>query len=766
MKKANKALAALLAASMVAGSLAGCGSSTATDATGSTESAAANESTTGAGDSTATGSSDTLVAATNHFEGKFSPFFAASAEDQDIVEMTQMLLAGTDRQGAVIMNGIEGETRPYNGTDYTYYSPSNIVMTENEDGTVYYDVTIRDDLKFSDGTPVDIDDAIFTLYVYADPTYDGSTTIYSQPIVGMEEYRSGMATLSSLIAAAGEDNTDFSLWTEEQQTAFWAAVNDGGVKFAQEIVDYMTQNNGATDVVSAAAGWGFELPEGADAKAFFLAIGDKYGWSFSAMEAETAGSALADLIPADVYDFATMGIETGTSADHIEGIQKTGDYSMRIVTSEVSANMIYQLGIPVAPLHYYGDESMYDYENNKFGFEKGDLSKVRSVTSKPLGAGPFTFNEYKNGIVYLDANPNYYQGEPKVKHLNFLESLEDDKVVGIEAGTIDISEPSYTTEVRNQVTEYNGGDDTLDGSKVTMRMYDFLGYGYVGLSADNVKVGNDPASEESKDLRKAIATVISVYRDEGIDSYYGDSASIINYPISNTSWAAPQVTDDGYQIAYSVDVEGNPIYTEGMSAEDKYAAALQAALGFFEAAGYTVADGKLTAAPEGAKLSCQINIGANGSGDHPSFLVLKNAADALASIGFTLTVNDISNAAELYQSYQSGEAEGWAAAWGETPDPDMYQLYHSEGSTNYYKINDADLDDMIVAARQSVDQTYRKGLYKAAMEIIMDWGVEIPIYQRSECFLFSSERVNTSTLTPDMTPYWGWMAEVEKIELN
>ena len=766
MKKANKALAALLAASMVAGSLAGCGSSTATDATGSTESAAANESTTGAGDSTATGSSDTLVAATNHFEGKFSPFFAASAEDQDIVEMTQMLLAGTDRQGAVIMNGIEGETRPYNGTDYTYYSPSNIVMTENEDGTVYYDVTIRDDLKFSDGTPVDIDDAIFTLYVYADPTYDGSTTIYSQPIVGMEEYRSGMATLSSLIAAAGEDNTDFSLWTEEQQTAFWAAVNDGGVKFAQEIVDYMTQNNVATDVVSAAAGWGFELPEGADAKAFFLAIGDKYGWSFSAMEAETAGSALADLIPADVYDFATMGIETGTSADHIEGIQKTGDYSMRIVTSEVSANMIYQLGIPVAPLHYYGDESLYDYENNKFGFEKGDLSKVRSVTSKPLGAGPFTFNEYKNGIVYLDANPNYYQGEPKVKHLNFLESLEDDKVVGIEAGTIDISEPSYTTEVRNQVTEYNGGDDTLDGSKVTMRMYDFLGYGYVGLSADNVKVGNDPASEESKDLRKAIATVISVYRDEGIDSYYGDSASIINYPISNTSWAAPQVTDDGYQIAYSVDVEGNPIYTEGMSAEDKYAAALQAALGFFEAAGYTVADGKLTAAPEGAKLSCQINIGANGSGDHPSFLVLKNAADALASIGFTLTVNDISNAAELYQSYQSGEAEGWAAAWGATPDPDMYQLYHSEGSTNYYKINDADLDDMIVAARQSVDQTYRKGLYKAAMEIIMDWGVEIPIYQRSECFLFSSERVNTSTLTHDMTPYWGWMAEVEKIELN
>ena len=87
-------------------------------------------------------------------------------------------------------------------------------------------------------------------------------------------------------------------------------------------------------------------------------------------------------------------------------------------------------------------------------------------------------------------------------------------------------------------------------------------------------------------------TVIAAYRDEGIDSYYGDTATVINYPISNTSWAAPSVTDDGYQIAYSTDVDGNEIYTSDMKSEDKYAAALQAALGYFEAAGYTVANGR------------------------------------------------------------------------------------------------------------------------------------------------------------------------------
>ncbi len=764
MKQAKKLLALFLAAAMLTGTLASCNNNSGNSGeTSGTESSNEN-STPDEGEK-----SDTLVASSNHFEGKFSPFFAASAEDINIMNMTQISLLGTDRVGAIVENGIEGETRSYNGTDYTYNGVADLKVTENDDGTVYYDFTMRDDLKFSDGTPVDIDDVIFSMYVYADPTYDGSTTLYSQPIQGMEEYRSGMGTLSALIAAAGEDNTDYTYWTEEQQKAFWDAVNDGGAAFAQSIVDSCVASGLCKEgeVAKAAENWAYPgLPEDATAKDFFMAIGEAYGWNFSAMEAEAADKALADLIPEDVYNYSTVGVETGDSAESISGIQRTGDYSMRVVATEVAANMVYQLAVQIAPLHYYGDESKYDYENNKFGFDKGDLSSIREKTTKPMGAGAYTFKDYSNGTVYLEANPNYYKGEPKIKNVNFLETLEDDKVTGIEAGTIDIGDPSYSTDVRDQITQYNGGDDSLDGDKITIKLYDFLGYGYLAMSADNVKVGSDPASDASKNLRKAIATVIAVYRDEGIDSYYGDTASVINYPISSTSWAAPQVTDDGYQVAYSVDVDGNPIYTDGMSSQERYDAALKAALGYFEAAGYTVKDGKLTAAPDGAKLEYQVNIGGNGSGDHPSFLMLKNASDALATIGFTLSINDITEAADLYQSYQSGVAELWAAAWGATPDPDMYQIYHSKGSTNYYKINDSELDDLIIAARQSTDQTYRKGLYKAAMEIVMDWAIEIPIYQRSECYIFSTERVNISTLTPDMTPYWNWMAEVEKLEMN
>ncbi len=287
----------------------------------------------------------------------------------------------------MVLNGIEGETREYNGTDYTYHGPADCVVTENADGTVTYDIKLREDLKFSDGEPVTIDDVIFSMYVFLDPTYDGSVTMYSTPIVGLDEYRSSMTTLSKLIAEAGEDNTDNTKFTAEQQKAFWDAVNDGGVKFAQEIIDKCVENGAAADAndaAGAAAAWNLgELPAGATAKDMFELIGANYDWSFSAMEAETAGTALSDLIPEDVYAYSTTGVNVGDAVASVAGIVKTGDYSMTLTTTELSTTMIYQLQMPIAPLHYYGDESLYDYDNNSFRFAKGDLSSVRAKTSAP-----------------------------------------------------------------------------------------------------------------------------------------------------------------------------------------------------------------------------------------------------------------------------------------------------------------------------------------------------------------------------------------------
>ena len=770
MKNAKRTLALLLALVMSLSLLAGCGTQ------GNTSGGA----TTG---------ETPLVVGYSPFSSKFSPFFSETAYDQDVYVMTQLGLLTSDRTGAIIYKGIEGETVNYNGTDYTYYGPADLEVVENADGTVDYNFTLREDLKFSDGEPLTVDDVIFSMYVLCDPTYEGNSTLYAQPIVGMAEYRAGMTTLSKALAAAGRGNTDFTNWTEEQQTKFWDNFDKGLVPFAQEICDYVVSAGAAaeTDSVAAKASqWGFTLADDATVEDFAMAIGEQYGWIFSAMEAETAGSALSDLMDADVYnDYPVMGVKTGESADSITGIKKIDDYHMTVTMTKVDAVAIYQLGISIAPMHYYGNKDLYDYDNNSFGFPKGDLSSVRAKTTQPMGAGPYKFIKFENGTVYFEANENYFQGAPKTKYVNFLECIsDDDKLNGVTTGTIDITDPSMSSDTADAIATANSNGE-LTGDKVTTDLVNNLGYGYIGMNSVVMSVGGEPSSQASKDLRKAFGTILSVYRDVAIDSYYGERASVINYPISDTSWAAPRPSDDGYKVAFSTDVNGNDIYTSDMSAEDKYAAAKTAALGYLEAAGYTVADGKVTAAPEGAKMEYEVWIPADGKGDHPSFMILTLAKDALAEIGMTLTIKDLTNSADLWTALEAQQVAMWAAAWGATVDPDMYQIYYSDvadagsatdgqnplggsaqGGSNYmYCIADPELDQLIMDARATTDQTYRKAMYKACLDIVIDWAVEIPVYQRQNAIIFSSERVNMDTVTPDITTFYGWLSEVQNIEL-
>lgn len=776
MKNAKRTLALLLALVMSLSLLAGCG-----DQNGNTS-----------GGNTA---SDTpLVVGYAPFSSKFSPFFSETAYDQDVWVMTQLGLLTSDRTGAIIYKGIEGETIDYNGTDYTYYGPADLEVTENADGTVYYDFTLRDDLKFSDGEPLTIDDVIFSMYVLCDPTYEGNSTLYAQPIQGMEAYRSGMSARQELILAAGPDGYSANdYYTEDQYNTFWAAFNAAGVKFAQEILDYLVAAgaNAETDSVAAkAANWGFTLADDATVEDFWAAIVEKYGYDLSddGINAEKASSSISELLTAELGDRAgefSAGVQTGESAANISGIQKTGDYSMRIVMTKVDAVAIYQLGVTIAPMHYYGDKSLYDYDNNSFGFPKGDLSSVRAKTTQPMGAGPYKFVKFENGTVYFEANESYFQGAPKTKYVNFKECIsDDDKLNGVTTGTIDITDPSMSSDTAEAIVAANSNGE-LTGDKVTTDLVNNLGYGYIGMNAVVMSVGGDPSSQASKDLRKAFGTILSVYRDVAIDSYYGERASVINYPISDTSWAAPRPSDDGYKVAFSTDVEGNDIYTSDMSAEDKYAAAKTAALGYLEAAGYTVADGKVTAAPEGAKMEYEVWIPADGKGDHPSFMILTLAKDALAEIGMTLTIKDLTNSADLWTAVEAQQVAMWAAAWGATVDPDMYQIYYSDvadagsatsgqnplggskqGGSNYmYCIADPELDQLIMDARATTDQTYRKAMYKACLDIVIDWAVEIPVYQRQNCIIFSSERVNMDTVTPDITTFYGWLSEVQNVEL-
>ena len=732
----------------------------------------------------------TLVYATSTFGQKFSPFFYTTAYDEEVVSSFTGGLLAADRGGAIIHHGIEGETVEYNGTDYTYYGMGDVDVVQNDDGSVDYNLTMRDDIVFSDGTPATIDDVIFGIYVMADPSYDGSSTVYALPIEGMADYYNSQQYLYKLLAEAGRDNTDFSLWDEATQTAFWASIDAAGAKLAQEVVDsvvgsYNTDEYAATieatpDEIAADPalqvkfgmnmwGYGDAWTEGATAADFWAAIEANFDSVIEAAETESAGSSIWDLMD-DFADYDKL-VATGDDVPSIKGIIRTGDYSLTVHMTEYDATAIYNMSFIIAPLHHYGDVSKYDYDNNKFGFDKGDLSGVKAKTTEPLGCGPYIFKSYENGVVTMEANPTYFLGEPKTKTILFKEGEDADYVPGIVTGTYDLAVPSISEETLNAITDANSNGE-LTGDTLTTILVDYRGYGYLGINADLVNIDGDPGSEESKALRKGFMTVLAVYRDTVINSYYGDRAAVIQYPISNTSWAAPQPADEGYRAAYSVDADGNDIFDSSMNDEQKYDAALKAAVTFFEKAGYTFdADGKVASAPAGAPESYEILIPGNGKQDHPTYGIATAASKALETIGIKLTVNDVGSSV-WNNALEGNTAQMWVAAWQSTADPDMYQVYHSSNAhgkgtnSNHYQVDDPALDALIIDGRTSADTEYRKSVYKQAMEIIMDWGVELPVYQRKDCTVASTIRVDCDTLPKDMTPYWGWKAEIETLAVK
>jgi peptide/nickel transport system substrate-binding protein len=734
-----------------------------------------------------------LVVGYAAFSEKFSPFFGTTAYDMDVSSLTQEALLTTDRTGGIIYNAIDGEKGIYNGVEYFYNGMTDVKVDYDEASDITtYNVKIRDDVRFSDGEYADADDIIFSYYVLSDPTYTGSSTLYSYDIIGMTNYRMNNSMAEELVISPDELAAELENPGEESISIIESFVADILISEVDWVKSLYGADTWANDYVAM-------HPEAKDLFAFFYNIDDDY----DSYAVEDEATVIEDILAQYGSDWKTLSVNYGGSESYfqpdieavvgesllqaklassegvevpnIEGIKKLSQTEVEVKVRGFEAPAVYTIaGIDIAPMHYYGDESLYDYDKNMFGFPREDLSIVESKTTKPMGAGPYVFIKYQDKIVYFEANEYYYKGEPKTKYLQLKETTDGEMIAGVGTGEIDIANPSGSVAKFEELKTYNSNTEVV-GDVITANSVDNLGYGYIGINATNVNVDGDPVSEESKNLRKGFATVYSVYRDVAIDSYYGDAAMVINYPISNTSWAAPQKADEDYEVAYSKDIDGNPIFTSSMVADEKYDAALEAAKGYFKAAGYTYDEtsGMFTAAPEGAFLEYEIIVPGSGEGDHPAFAILADTREALTKIGITLNINDPSDTNVLWNSLDSNVHLMWTAAWGSTIDPDMYQVYHSsngkgKGGTdsNSYNIADPELDRLIIEARQSTDQAFRKVAYKQALDIILDWAVEVPTYQRQNLVIFSTERVDMDTVTPNITTYWGWMNDIELLEMN
>lgn len=137
------------------------------------------------------GESRPLQLSIGALDKNFNPFTFTSENDGKIAAMTQIGMLAADENGELAYGDnwptavLDMKTTMYNAREN-----GEVVQETDMNGRTEYEFVIKNGIMFSDGKPLTIKDVLFNLYVYLDPAYTGSSTIYSTDIQGLKEYRS------------------------------------------------------------------------------------------------------------------------------------------------------------------------------------------------------------------------------------------------------------------------------------------------------------------------------------------------------------------------------------------------------------------------------------------------------------------------------------------------------------------------------------------------------------------------------------------------
>ena len=439
---------------------------------------------------------------------------------------------------------------------------------------------------------------------------------------------------------------------------------------------------------------------------------------------------------------------------------------LQITVNGTDPKAIYNFGFTVAPAHYYTADAEHpdgrtiDIANNQFGVEYASNDFQQNVIQSqqhvevPVGAGPYAATDADNSsnpsgasfwssnIVYFKANENF-MFDVKAEKLRMQVVSSSDAIDVLESGAVDYVVPQFTKDNADRLTALEGdGFKSLDTWQ--------LGYGYIGINAGKVPDIN---------VRKAIMSAMNI--SLATSFYQAGTCVTINWPMSRVSWAYP-FQDDGNTSK----LNGHD-YTQWTGEADARKKIEDFTNAANNGAGATEADKTITFTIAGASIT-----------EHPCYNVFRQAQEILNDMGWNIELKADSQA---LTKLATGSLEVWAAAWGSTVDPDMYQVYHMnstatstyawgyreiKANTTLYSTEYAiirQLSDIIDQARESMDQEVRKPLYEKAMGLVLDLAVELPVYQRQELFAYNSNTVRG--FNEDVNPYSSPLEKVWELEL-
>jgi len=527
------------------------------------------------------------------------------------------------------------------------------------------------------------------------------------------------------------------------------------------------------------------------------------GWATSAtMAAEFAAEEKG------LYYDARKGEDGELTVKNIEGIKiKNGseftgtkkyneDYSqydmLEITINGVDPKAKWNFAFSVAPMHYYSTTELTaaaladtEYSSN-FGVKFSDISFMNQLKRRndvPMGAGIYqasTMHDYKydwandeasfktlsegflsDNICYFIANENFYTTggdinavhNAKIKHVQYKVVNSANTMTALQGGTIHYADPSATTENINIITNHP------DLQRIMVKT---AGYGYIGVNAKYVPNIN---------VRRAIMSAMDISL---VQNYYpGTLSEPIYRSFSKVSWVYNAFEEYGVTAwnPESLDGNVNEQYYPYYGTKD---AVKEAVKYYLEKGKCKFVNGKWYD-DKGQPLKYTFTV-AGDTTDHPAYKTFLNARDILNEMGLEIEV--IPDSRALYK-LASGSLAIWAAAWSSSLDPDMYQVYHKNSKatsvlnwgydwikasgTNEEKELINEISDLIEAGRKTINAAERTELYRSASDYVMDLAVELPVYQRSDMYVYNDKVLDKNTFKANPTPYAGPLSEMWKV---
>ena len=842
-----------------------------------------------------------FVIMTDNLDGLFNPFYSTSASDGTIVSMTQigMLTSGIDENGNSVV--AFGPNEAVVTLDYeSKYDSTEQSENKNKTGVTTYTFVIKNGLKYSDGDALTIEDVLFNMYVYLDPVYTGSSTMYSTDILGLSQYRtqqnisggaSGDEWLTSAARnrAANRINELINVFKQTAETSSGnydtteQAIRDAiaswklseGYKqavsnktdsvtvdqllkdyektlelFKKELErDYDSAKDAYTDEPYKSHGFD-EITSFMHMEGYVMVkFGDKDGkpnadktviteiqkyypdsiktreeaikyvydskinselhiilsaWA-TATELRTLYESKAkevilkenavdgELAYPNISGIVSLGHTTDTETIEVNGTTYTiahehnedgtpknpNEYDvLQIKINGIDPKAVWNFSFAVAPQHYYAEGYTVNIKENKFGVDYGNfdfmtdtIQSQRNVTV-PMGAGAYMATNNKNAdtvtgteffssnVVYFKANPYFEESLeaslPEDSDIDYKVNIEkvryqivptNDALTMLQSGTVHYVTPQLTKENAAIL-------DSISSKGYEKIAVDQLGYGYIGINAGEIP---------NIYLRRAIMAAMDT--SLALQYYDAGTAEQIFWPMSTVSWAYPK-DDSGNNKQTNGHSYPYIRFDEAKAIENIKSLMTQA---YNHTMSYNASDLEVTFTIAGSDLT-----------DHPTYQVFQTAAKLLNECGWSVEV--IADTQALTK-LSTGSLAVWAAAWGTTVDPDMYQVYHKNSNASSVKAwgyndilaNESEywmemdiLNKMSVIiddARETDVQSIRTALYEEAMGYVLDLAIELPVYQRKQLYAYNANVVDSESFPKEINPYSSPLDRIWEIKL-